>query len=66
MNDKYKILLIISGGISAYKCLELIRVIKNDGNEVKTILTEGGANFVTPLSIAAISNEKSPKCAQCG
>ena len=58
MKDKYKILLIISGGISAYKCLELIRVIKNDGNEVKTILTEGGANFVTPLSIAAISNEK--------
>lgn len=58
MRDKYKILLIISGGISAYKCLELIRVIKNDGNEVKTILTEGGANFVTPLSIAAISNEK--------
>ena len=58
MKDKYKILLIISGGISAYKCLELIRVIKNDGNDVKTILTEGGANFVTPLSITAISNEK--------
>ena len=58
MKKKYKILLVISGGISAYKSLELIRIIKNDGNEVKTILTSGGEKFVTPLSIAAISNEK--------
>jgi len=58
MKKKYKILLVISGGISAYKSLELIRIIKNDGNEIKTILTSGGEKFVTPLSIAAISNEK--------
>ena len=58
MKKIYKILLVISGGISAYKSLELIRIIKNDGNEVKTILTSGGEKFVTPLSIAAISNEK--------
>ena len=58
MKTKYKILLIISGGISAYKSLELIRIIKNDGNSVSTILTKGGEKFVTPLSVAAISNEK--------
>ena len=58
MKTKFKILLIISGGISAYKSLELIRIIKNDGNSVSTILTKGGEKFVTPLSVAAISNEQ--------
>jgi len=58
MKNKLKILLIISGGISAYKCLDLIRLMKRDGNKVTTILTNGGAKFVTPLSITAISNEK--------
>ena len=48
MKTKYKILLIISGGISAYKSLELIRIIENDGNSVSTILTKGGEKFVTP------------------
>ena len=58
MKKKYKILLVISGGISAYKSLELIRIVKNDGNEIKSILTSGGEKFITPLSVAAISNEK--------
>ena len=53
-----KILLIICGGISAYKSLELIRLLKKRGAEVKTILTESGKQFVTPLSITSLSQEK--------
>ena len=50
--EKRKILLIISGGIAAYKSLDLIRSLIKIQCEVKTILTKGGAEFVTPLSIA--------------
>ncbi len=53
-----KILLIISGGISAYKSLELIRRLKDDGARVQGILTEGGAQFITPLSVSALSGEQ--------
>ena len=53
-----KILLIICGGISAYKSLELIRLLKKRGAEVKTILTKSAKEFVTPLSVASISQEK--------
>ena len=53
-----KILLIICGGISAYKSLELIRLLKKKGAEVKTILTESAKEFVTPLSIASLSQDK--------
>ena len=53
-----KILLIICGGISAYKSLELIRLFKKQGAEVKTILTESAKEFVTPLSVASLSQEK--------
>jgi len=53
-----KILLIICGGISAYKSLELIRLLKKQGAEVKTILTESAKEFVTPLSVASLSQEK--------
>ena len=53
-----KILLIICGGISAYKSLELIRLLKKSGAKVKTILTESGKQFVTPLSITSLSQEK--------
>ena len=49
------ILLIISGGIAAYKSLELIRLIKKAGGHVRCILTSGGAQFVTPLSVASLS-----------
>jgi len=52
-----KILLIISGGISAYKSLELIRRLKDNGAHVQCILTEGGAQFITPLSVSALSGE---------
>ncbi|MGH1403403.1 MAG: bifunctional phosphopantothenoylcysteine decarboxylase/phosphopantothenate--cysteine ligase CoaBC [Alphaproteobacteria bacterium] len=57
LNDK-RILLIISGGISAYKSLELIRLIKKDQGRVRCILTKGGEQFVTPLSVASLSEEK--------
>ena len=53
-----KILLIICGGISAYKSLETIRLLKNNGCEIKTILTESAKEFVTPLSIASLSQGK--------
>lgn len=52
------VLLIISGGIAAYKSLELIRLFKKDDIEVQTILTKSGAEFVTPLSIQALSGNK--------
>ena len=57
LNNK-KILLIICGGIAAYKSLELIRLFKKSGIEVKTILTESATKFVTPLSVASLSQEK--------
>ncbi len=53
-----KILLIIGGGISAYKTLDLIRLLKKNNVEIKTILTKSGKNFVTPLSIASLTNNK--------
>ena len=53
-----KILLIICGGISAYKSLEVIRGLKKRDVSVKTILTKSGKNFVTPLSISSLSQEK--------
>ena len=56
--DNKKILLIICGGIAAYKSLELIRLLKKDGVIIKTILTKSGAEFVTPLSITSLSQSK--------
>ena len=53
-----KILLVIGGGISAYKALDLIRLLIKNNIEVKTILTKSGKKFVTPLSIASLSNNK--------
>ena len=53
-----KILIIICGGISAYKSLELIRLLKKQGAEIKTILTKSAKEFVTPLSVASLSQEK--------
>jgi len=53
-----KILLIICGGISAYKSLEVIRSLKKKGAKIKTILTKSAKEFVTPLSIVSLSQEK--------
>ena len=57
LKDK-KILLIICGGISAYKSLETIRILKKKGCEIKTILTKSSKEFVTPLSIISLSQGK--------
>ena len=53
-----KILYIICGGISAYKSLETIRMFKKNNAEIKTILTKSAKEFVTPLSIASLSQGK--------
>ena len=53
-----KILLIICGGIAAYKSLEIIRLFRKRGVVIKTILTKSGAEFVTPLSITSLSQSK--------
>ena len=60
MNNLFnkKIILIICGGISAYKSLELIRVLKKRNVQVKTILTKSAKEFVTPLSVTSLSQEK--------
>lgn len=52
------ILLIIGGGIAAYKCLELIRLLKPRGCRVRTIMTAASEQFVTPLSVASLTGEK--------
>ena len=57
LKDK-KILLIICGGISAYKSLETIRILKKNSCEIKTILTKSSKEFVTPLSVASLSKGK--------
>ena len=53
-----RVLLIIGGGIAAYKSLELIREIGKRGGAVRAILTKAGAEFVTPLSVSSLSGEK--------
>ena len=53
-----RILIIIGGGIAAYKCLDLIRLLKKNNNEIKTILTKSGKEFVTPLSITTLTKNK--------
>jgi phosphopantothenoylcysteine decarboxylase / phosphopantothenate---cysteine ligase len=50
-----RILLIIGGGIAAYKAAELIRLLRKEGHEVTPVLTEGGSHFVTPMSLAALA-----------
>ena len=57
LKDK-KILIIIGGGISAYKALDLIRLLKKNNIDVKTILTKRGKEFVTPLSITTLTKNK--------
>jgi phosphopantothenoylcysteine decarboxylase/phosphopantothenate--cysteine ligase len=53
-----RILLVVGGGIAAYKSCELVRLIKKGGGEVTCVLTEGGAQFVTPMSLAALSENQ--------
>jgi phosphopantothenoylcysteine decarboxylase / phosphopantothenate---cysteine ligase len=53
-----RVLLIIGGGIAAYKSLELIRLLQKRGIAVRAILTKAGSEFVTPLSVGALTQEK--------
>ena len=53
-----RILLIIGGGIAAYKSLELIRLIKKDGHLVRVVLTKAAQEFVTPLTCSALSGDQ--------
>src|SRR5919112_4534243 len=56
--DGRSILLIIGGGIAAYKSCELVRLIRKAGGSVTCVLTEGGSHFVTPMTLAALSEAK--------
>jgi len=58
MADAKRILLIIGGGIAAYKSLELIRLIKKAGLNVRVVLTRAAHEFITPLTAAALSGDK--------
>ena len=53
-----RILLIIAGGIAAYKSLELIRRLREQGAAVRCVMTEAARQFVTPLSVASLSEDK--------
>jgi len=53
-----RVLLIVGGGIAAYKVLELVRLLRKADIAVRPILTKGGAEFVTPLSLAALAEDK--------
>ena len=53
-----RILLVVGGGIAAYKSCELVRLIRKGGGDVTCVLTEGGAQFVTPMSLAALSENQ--------
>ncbi len=57
MNDQ-RVLLIVGGGIAAYKALELTRLLRKSGVAVRPILTAAGAQFVTPLSLSALAEDR--------
>lgn len=56
--DGPRILLVVGGGIAAYKSCELVRLIRKGGGDVTCVLTNGGAQFVTPMSLAALSGNQ--------
>jgi phosphopantothenoylcysteine decarboxylase/phosphopantothenate--cysteine ligase len=53
-----RVLLVVAGGIAAYKCLEVVRRLREREHSVRCVLTRAGAEFVTPLSLAALSGDK--------
>ena len=52
-----RVLLIVGGGIAAYKACELVRLIRKQGGSVRCVLTKAGAEFVTPMTLAALSEQ---------
>ncbi|MGB3723876.1 MAG: flavoprotein, partial [Pacificimonas sp.] len=57
MNGK-RILMIVSGGIAAYKSLELIRLLNREGATVRAVMTESAKSFVTPLSLGVMTKDR--------
>src|SRR5678815_2405302 len=53
-----RVLLIVGGGIAAYKALELVRLLKKAGHEVTPVLTRGGEHFVTPMALGALAQSE--------
>ncbi|WP_339348174.1 bifunctional phosphopantothenoylcysteine decarboxylase/phosphopantothenate--cysteine ligase CoaBC [uncultured Sphingomonas sp.] len=53
-----KVLLIVGGGIAAYKSCEIVRTLRRRGHAVRCVLTEGGSHFVTPMTLAALSEDQ--------
>ena len=56
--SRKRIVLIIGGGIAAYKCLELIRRARDQGVDVRAVMTEAAQHFITPLSVGALTNDR--------
>ena len=57
-SPQHRILLIITGGIAAYKCLELIRRARDRGIAVRCVMTKAAQQFITPLSVGALTNDR--------
>ena len=57
LTDK-RILLVITGGIAAYKCLDLIRRLRERRASVRAVMTKAAEEFVTPLSVSALTEDK--------
>ena len=58
MSSGKRVLLIVGGGIAAYKALELVRLLRKRGISVRAVLTKAGEEFVTPLSLSALTEDK--------
>ncbi len=58
MNSQPRILLVVGGGIAAYKACELVRLIRKGGGSVTCVVTKGGQQFVTPMALAALSENQ--------
>ena len=53
-----RILLIVGGGVAAFKAIETLRLLRERGAEIRCVLTKAGGEFVTPLSLGALSGQK--------
>jgi phosphopantothenoylcysteine decarboxylase/phosphopantothenate--cysteine ligase len=53
-----RVLLIVGGGIAAYKALELVRLLKKAGHDITPVLTKGGEHFVTPMALGALAQSE--------
>ena len=53
-----RVLLIVGGGIAAYKSLELVRLLRKAGHDVSPVLTKGGEHFVTAMSLSALAESE--------